>query len=138
MTSPRNAEPLSITAAFATLGIAPTPQRDAVKRAYFAALQKHPPQRDPAGFQRVRAAYERLLAPGALEAVGNEAQTSAQRLFAQLDAALEPALREVTTASARTRDETAMIERFEQTFSRTTWREAVDAVAAKRPPQRSG
>ena len=34
---------------FAVLGIAPTLDLGAVKRAYFAALPRHPPHADPAG-----------------------------------------------------------------------------------------
>ncbi len=37
-----------------------------VKRAYFAALQRHPPHADPDGFRRVRDAYEALSSPEAL------------------------------------------------------------------------
>ena len=45
---------------FRTLGIEPTLDRGAIKRAYFTALQRVPPQRDPAAFQRLRSAYESL------------------------------------------------------------------------------
>lgn len=51
---------------FAVLGISPTPDMVVVKQAYFAALARHPPQRDPEGFQRLRRAYEELLRPGGL------------------------------------------------------------------------
>jgi hypothetical protein len=45
---------------FGVLGIAPTLDPGAVKRGYFTALQKSPPHADPAGFRRIREAYERL------------------------------------------------------------------------------
>lgn len=45
---------------FAVLGIAPTLDLAAIKRAYFALLAKHPPHRDQEGFRRIRAAYEAL------------------------------------------------------------------------------
>jgi len=48
---------------FEVLQIAPTLAVGAVKRAYFAALQKHPPHSDPEGFRRLRQAYERLQRP---------------------------------------------------------------------------
>ncbi len=48
---------------FAVLGIAPTLDLGAVKRAYFAALPRHPPHADPAGFARLRAAYDALQSP---------------------------------------------------------------------------
>jgi curved DNA-binding protein CbpA len=53
---------------FSVLGIAPTGDLAAVKRAYFAALAKHPPHSDPEGFQRLRAAYEPLSSPEGLRA----------------------------------------------------------------------
>lgn len=49
---------------FSILGIAPTLDLAAVKRAYFAALTKHPPHSDPAGFKRIRVAYEALGSRG--------------------------------------------------------------------------
>jgi hypothetical protein len=52
---------------FGILQLAPTLDRAAVKRAYFAQLAQHSPHQDPEGFRRIRAAYEALTAPGALE-----------------------------------------------------------------------
>jgi hypothetical protein len=43
------------------------PSRDRVRRAYMRKLRDHPPERDPDGFQRLRAAYERVLAIAELE-----------------------------------------------------------------------
>lgn len=45
---------------FAILGIAPTLDRQAIKRAYFAAAKRTPPHADPDAFRRVRTAYEEL------------------------------------------------------------------------------
>jgi len=44
------------------LGLADSdePTRDRVRRAYLRKLREHSPERDPAGFQRLRAAYEML------------------------------------------------------------------------------
>ncbi|MFH0903048.1 MAG: hypothetical protein V2A73_20660 [Pseudomonadota bacterium] len=53
---------------FAVLQIEPTMDMAVVKRAYFAALALHPPHSDPAGFRRLRAAYEALTATGGLAA----------------------------------------------------------------------
>lgn len=53
---------------FALLGLAPTTNRDRVKAAYFAKLQRHSPHEDPAGFRRLRQVYEAITLPGALEA----------------------------------------------------------------------
>jgi len=43
------------------LGIAPTDELREIKRAYSRALRIHHPEKDPAGFQRLRAAYESIL-----------------------------------------------------------------------------
>lgn len=45
---------------FATLGIAPTLERDAIKQAYFGSVRLTPPHRDPEAFRQLRAAYEQL------------------------------------------------------------------------------
>lgn len=34
-----------------------------IKRSYFALVRAHPPEREPATFKRIRAAYERLRDP---------------------------------------------------------------------------
>lgn len=83
---------------FATLGIAPTQSMAAVKQAYFAALARHPPQKDPEGFQRLRRAYEELTRPGGLRAafmntpvdVPAELARYAARLQAQREAGAPP------------------------------------------------
>lgn len=43
------------------LGIAPTGDEAAIKTAYAALVRVHRPDRDPAGFRRIRAAYEEAL-----------------------------------------------------------------------------
>ena len=45
---------------FAVLGIEETADDEAVRAAYVRALRASPPDRDAAGFQRIRAAYEAL------------------------------------------------------------------------------
>jgi curved DNA-binding protein CbpA len=45
---------------FLTLGIDPDADDHVVESAYRAAIKRCPPDRDPAGFQAVRAAYERV------------------------------------------------------------------------------
>lgn len=52
-----------IASPFATLALGPTLDFAVIKRAYFAALTRHPPHADPEGFRRVREAYERLTDP---------------------------------------------------------------------------
>lgn len=42
------------------VGIPPTDDSKALRKAYAQALRKHPPETDPEGFMRLREAYERL------------------------------------------------------------------------------
>lgn len=67
---------------WAALGIAPTADADAVRRAYRARLKAGGPERDPEGFQDLRAAYEAALAwidAGAPAAAGDEAPDAGDR-----------------------------------------------------------
>ncbi len=43
---------------FAVLGLDEDASDAAVRAAYLAAVRAHPPDRDPAGFQRIREAYD--------------------------------------------------------------------------------
>jgi curved DNA-binding protein CbpA len=65
---------------FAALGLRPTMDPAEVKRAYFAALEAHPPHVDPQGFRQIRSAYEALKHPDGL---------AAAYLSAPFDAAIE-------------------------------------------------
>ncbi len=46
--------------ALAELGLEAPTSADAIRRAYLRSVRKHPPERDPEGFQRVRQAYDLL------------------------------------------------------------------------------
>ncbi len=48
---------------YAVLGIEHTASTEEVKKAYFALVRQHPPEKDPAAFKRIRAAYEQLRDP---------------------------------------------------------------------------
>ena len=48
---------------YALLGVAPAATLEEIKRAYFAQVRAHPPERDPEAFKQIRAAYERLKTP---------------------------------------------------------------------------
>ena len=50
---------------YAVLGVEPAVDDAGIRAAYRAAVQAHPPERDPEGFRRVRAAYEALRDPRA-------------------------------------------------------------------------
>lgn len=48
---------------YAVLGIPRSAGGGEIKRAYFALVRQHPPERDPDRFQEIRGAYERLRRP---------------------------------------------------------------------------
>jgi curved DNA-binding protein CbpA len=48
---------------YTTLGLPRGADADAIKRAYFALVRAHPPEREPDVFKRIRAAYELLRDP---------------------------------------------------------------------------
>jgi curved DNA-binding protein CbpA len=48
---------------YAVLGLARTAGAEEVRRAYFAQVRDHPPEREPETFKRIRAAYESLRDP---------------------------------------------------------------------------
>src|SRR5579872_1603334 len=48
---------------YAVLGLAPSASLEEIKHAYFAQVRAHPPEREPAAFKQIRAAYERLNTP---------------------------------------------------------------------------
>jgi curved DNA-binding protein CbpA len=112
---------------FAVLGLAPTLDAAAVKRAYFAALARHPPHQDAEGFQRVRRAYEALASPGALAAAYLASPLDVRKLAAEarerFDAAMQRAAEAATTKARE--DVTQFLERC----SRMSWDEALRACA---------
>jgi curved DNA-binding protein CbpA len=52
-----------VTDPFTTLGVGADATDEQVRAAWLAAVRRHPPDRDPAGFKRAREAYE-LLSDG--------------------------------------------------------------------------
>ncbi len=52
-----------MTDPFAVLGVPEDAGDAAVRAAYVAAVERHPPDRDPEGFKAIRAAYEVLKDP---------------------------------------------------------------------------
>ncbi len=49
---------------YKTLGVERDATEAEIKQAYFALVRQHPPERDPEGFKRIRAAYEKLRSGG--------------------------------------------------------------------------
>jgi hypothetical protein len=90
---------------FAILAIAPSVDINAIKRAYFSALQRCPPHLDPEGFQRIRGAYEQLTKPG-----GAASAFLSMPAGQATDAVLSP-LREKWTALIHTAREALTAER---------------------------
>lgn len=86
--------PHSSSDPYAVLGIAHTASTEEVKKAYFALVRQHPPEKDPDAFKRIRAAYEQLRDPTQRQ------QTDLLRwqmwiepvLTASADTAIDPAL----------------------------------------------
>jgi curved DNA-binding protein CbpA len=56
-------KPLALPDPYADLGLAQAATDAEIKQAYFAQVRLHPPETDPQGFKRIRAAYERLRTP---------------------------------------------------------------------------
>jgi hypothetical protein len=105
---------------FEALEITPTLDVAQVKRAYFALLQRHPPHTDPEGFRRIRAAYEALMAPGALGLAYATAPIAAAEELARWrerwDVPIQQALSHFNEATAQA----TAIESFVAGASRTT------------------
>src|SRR5262249_4975115 len=49
---------------YKTLGIERGASEAEIKQAYFTKVREHSPERDPDGFKRIRAAYEKLRSSG--------------------------------------------------------------------------
>ena len=105
---------------YEVLGIPRAATAAALKQAYFALVRAHPPERDPAMFKQVRAAYERLRDPATrvetdmllLERWPTPAR---QRRAPKLDLAVHPA--DVISAARALTD-----------LERSDWREHYDKV----------
>jgi curved DNA-binding protein CbpA len=70
---------------YKTLGVERSAAEAEIKQAYFALVREHSPERDPEGFKRIRAAYEKL------RAVSDRATTDLLLIDESDDAASLPA-----------------------------------------------
>jgi curved DNA-binding protein CbpA len=112
---------------FTVLGLAPTLDAVAVKRAYFAALARHPPHQDVEGFQRVRSAYEALASPGALAAAYLASPLDVRKLAEEARERFDAALQQAAEAVTATASSHEAVEQFVERSSRTRWDEALRA-----------
>jgi curved DNA-binding protein CbpA len=117
---------------FALLGMAPTMELVAVKRAYFEALARHPPHQDPEGFQRVRAAYEALTRPGALAAAYLASPVDVGELAAQARERFDAALKKASEAASAARAGEEAVGQFVERCSRMRWDEVLLVCAGKK------
>ena len=123
---------------FVVLGIAPTLDAAAVKRAYFAQLAKHPPHKDPEGFRQLRAVYEKMLRPGELalayasSPVDGDAELQLlERWFAEVRANTPVEAPDAASAAE-------WGQRFFDTLSALTWAEANAAYRKLEMTSRTG
>jgi len=98
-----------------------------LKRAYFARLREHPPHSDPEGFQRLRQAYERLLAPGVLASLAATHGQSRQAMLQALDRRLEPRLVAHRASQSRDAETATRRETFERVTLAAPWSALIDA-----------
>lgn len=122
---------------FAILGLAPTLDVAAVRRAYFTALARHPPHQDAEGFQRVRGAYEALSSPGGLAAAYLASPMKVRSLADEARERFDAAMQRAAAAALATRAEEETLTQFLERCSRLRWDEALRACAgeeSKEPP----
>lgn len=109
---------------FDVLGIAPTVNPSAIRRAYFAAVQRHPPHADANAFRRLRAAYESLATPSSRSAALVLAPVDIASELGPLRQRFDAALAEVTAQTRASAREREVVRRFAEHLSRLPWAEA--------------
>jgi len=122
---------------FAVLGLSPTLDAVAVKRAYFAALARHPPHQDAEGFQRVRGAYEALSSPGALAAAYLASSMNVRKLADEACERFDGPMKRASEAVVAMRTKAETLTEFLERCSRLRWDEALRVCAeaeGKAPP----
>lgn len=114
---------------FAVLGLGPTSVVGEVKRAYFSALQRHPPHADPEGFRRIRGAYERLMKPGALATLAWTSSFDADAARRGLEASLLPRLATARAQGSRSEASLLLRRHFGRSIASVSWAELTAAFA---------
>ncbi len=124
---------MASTDPFAVLEIAPTLDAAQVKRAYFAQLKKHAPHADPEGFRQLRAAYEALMAPGALPLAFLAAPLDAPKELAAWRERWDLPVRQAADRARTAGQEAHAVEAFVATVSRLSLVEAVSRFGEEGP-----
>jgi hypothetical protein len=97
---------------FFVLGLAPTLDPAAIKRAYFQALAKTPPHADAQGFRRLRTAYEALSDPRQLPLAWLRAPIDTEAELARWQERFGARMQAASVESRRARDEARAVERL--------------------------
>ncbi|SRR6266542_4572242 len=118
---------------FVVLGISPTVDAAQIKRAYFAAITRHSPHRDPDAFQKVRTAYERLRTPSGLAAAFVEAPVSLEQSLAPYRERFDSVLANAHSAARAERCEEAARRRLIALVATLSWDRALDRFAEPSP-----
>jgi hypothetical protein len=103
---------------FFVLGLAPTLDAPAIKRAYFQALARTPPHADAQGFRRLRSAYETLNDPRQLPLAWLRAPIDTEAELARWQACFGARVEAASAESRRARDEARAVERLIERASR--------------------
>ena len=118
---------------FAVLGLEPTLDAAAVKRAYFAELARHPPHSDPRGFHRLRVAYEALQSAGALAQAFASAPLDLPAELARWNERFGSRLESAKQRAQAESEAAGRLQAFLDATSRMTLREAQAAYASDLP-----
>ncbi len=124
---------------FGVLGVAPTMDLAAIKRAYFAALRTHPPHSDPEGFARVRAAYEALQPPAGRAAMVLSAPLDVAAALRALEKRSEPVGTDALPTGAESAEEDSeaaalAATAFVRSLVAMPWAAAIEHFRAARSP----
>lgn len=118
---------------FTVLGLWPGAGPAQVKRAYFARLAQHPPHADPAGFRRLRSAYEAVSSPAGFERAAASAPPDVAAGLALWESRFGAALAAAVSARETGPVAAAAGQRFIESVSRLTLAEACAAFGDQPP-----
>jgi curved DNA-binding protein CbpA len=135
MMKPQRSNQSPFASPFAILGIAPTLDLRAIKRAYFAALAKHPPHSDPDGFKQIRSAYEALGSRGDAASLLLRSAIDVEFELSVLRERHDAALAGARQASAASAADSARVARFTEGLANLSFEEALDVFGGVRAGQ---